>query len=173
MPSSSGLALWLVFALGAVASGQQSPLDLWVANEDAAASASKLAHFAEAEKLLLANEKLAATFPPKDARLPRTTFDLAQIFRAEGKYSEALPRYERALQIYSQLYGPEFFLPGGRKSLQKSFGHRNQGLRTGGPRTGTKKPGRSRTICGQLARSNNIGSTQGRPSADCDRSGLA
>jgi tetratricopeptide (TPR) repeat protein len=107
MLSSSRLALALVFALGAGASGQPSPLDLWVANEDAAASASKLAHFAEAEKLLLANEKLAANFPPKDARLPRTTLDLAQVFRAEGKYSEALPRYERALEIYSELYGPE------------------------------------------------------------------
>jgi len=107
MPSSSRFALSLVFALGALAFGQQSPLDIWVANEDAAALASKLAHFAEAEKLLLGNEKLAGTFPPKDARLPRTTLDLAQILRAEGKYSEALPRYERALQIYSELYGPE------------------------------------------------------------------
>src|SRR5882724_11852143 len=107
MPSSSRFALSLVFALGALAFGQQSPLEIWVANEDAAASASKLAHFAEAEKFLLGNEKLAGTFPPKDARLPRTTLDLAQVLRAEGKYSEALPRYERALQLYTELYGAE------------------------------------------------------------------
>lgn len=72
-----------------------------------AAAASKVAHFAEAEKLLLANEKLAETFPQKDARLPRTIFDLAQVYRAEGKYSDALPLYERAMQTYSNLYGPE------------------------------------------------------------------
>jgi hypothetical protein len=54
-----------------------STFETWKANEEGAAAASKLAHFAEAEKLLLANEKLAETFPPKDARLPRTIFDLA------------------------------------------------------------------------------------------------
>jgi tetratricopeptide (TPR) repeat protein len=34
-------------------------------------------------------------------------FDLAQVYRAEGKYSDALLLYERARQIYMQLYGPE------------------------------------------------------------------
>jgi tetratricopeptide (TPR) repeat protein len=90
-----------------MALGQKTMLDIWVANEDAGASASKTAHFAEAEKLFLSNEKLAASFPAKDARLPRTTLDLAQVLRAEGKYSEALPRYERALQLYTELYGAE------------------------------------------------------------------
>src|SRR5580765_7869634 len=84
-----------------------SNLETWKANQDAAAKASKLAHFPEAEKFLLANKGLAETFSSKDARLPRTVFDLAQVYRAEGKYSDALPLYERALQIYVQLYGPE------------------------------------------------------------------
>ena len=48
--------------------------------------ASKVAHFAQAEKLLLANLKIAETFSSKDARLPLTLFDLAQIYRAEGRY---------------------------------------------------------------------------------------
>ncbi len=84
-----------------------SSLETWKSNQEAAAAASKLAHYAEAERLLIANEKLAESFPPKDARLPRTIFDLAQIYRAEGKYSEALPLYERALEIYGKLYGGE------------------------------------------------------------------
>jgi tetratricopeptide (TPR) repeat protein len=82
-----------------------SAFETWKANDQAAAAATKVAHFADAEKLLLANEKLAETFPPKDARLPRTIFDLAQVYRAEGKYSDALPLYERAMQIYTNLYG--------------------------------------------------------------------
>src|SRR5437667_12355118 len=84
-----------------------SDLEVWVKTEDAAADASRVGHFRAAEALLLSNQKLAETFPPKDARLPRTLFDLAQVYRAEGKYSEALPVYERALQIYTKLYGPE------------------------------------------------------------------
>ncbi len=59
---------------------ETSTLETWKATEEAAAKASKLAHFAEAEKLLLANQKLAETFSPKDARLPLTLFDLAQIY---------------------------------------------------------------------------------------------
>ncbi len=84
-----------------------SAFETWKANDQAAAAASKVAHFAEAEKLLLTNEKLAETFPQKDARLPRTIFDLAQVYRAEGKHSDALLLYERAMQTYSNLYGPE------------------------------------------------------------------
>jgi tetratricopeptide (TPR) repeat protein len=78
-------------------------LETWKAREDDAAAASKRAHFGEAAQLLEENEKLAETFPPKDARLPRTLFDLAEIYRAEGKYSEALALYERASQIYTSL----------------------------------------------------------------------
>jgi len=84
-----------------------SNLETWKANQDAAAKASRLAHFPEAEKFLLANKGLAETFSSTDARLPRTVFDFAQVYRAEGRYSDALPLYERALQIYVQLYGPE------------------------------------------------------------------
>ena len=83
-----------------------SSIATWKNTEDAAEAASKLGHYREAEALLIRNRKFAETFPPKDARLPRTLFDLAQIYRAEGKYSEALPIYERLRQIYQDLYGP-------------------------------------------------------------------
>jgi len=81
--------------------------DSWQANENAAAKASKAAQFAEAEKLLLANLKFTETLGAKDARRPRTMFDLAEVYRAEGKYDAAFPLYERALQIYTTLYGQE------------------------------------------------------------------
>src|SRR5437660_8595678 len=97
----------LLFAVVTSGPAKSSTLETWQANQQAAAAASKRAHFAEAEKLLVANEKLAETLPPKDARLPRSLFELAQIYRAEGKYSDALPLYERALQIYIRIYGAE------------------------------------------------------------------
>jgi hypothetical protein len=62
-----------------------SNLEAWKGNQDAAAKASKLARFAAAEKLLLANKQLSQTFSPKDARRPRTIFDLAEVYRAEGR----------------------------------------------------------------------------------------
>ena len=68
----------------------------WAKTENAAAAASKSGRFQEAEQLLHQNEKFARTFPLKDARRPRTLLDLAHVYRAERKYSEALARYERA-----------------------------------------------------------------------------
>lgn len=70
-------------------------------NRRSSRSGRKEAHFDEAEKLLSGNLKSAEKFPGKDPRLPRTLFDLAEVYRAEGKYAEALPAYERALQIYT------------------------------------------------------------------------
>jgi len=94
-------------ALLYVAFSCASSLETWQKTEDSALAATKAAHFLDAEKLLLANQKLCETFPPEDARIPRTLFDLAQVYRAEGKYSEAFPVYERAVQIYTTLYGPQ------------------------------------------------------------------
>ena len=79
----------------------------WKASETAAAKAAKSTHFAEAEKLLSANLGLAETFARKDPRHARTLFDLAEVYRAEGKYSEVFPLYERALQIYTVIYGAD------------------------------------------------------------------
>src|SRR6202035_4572721 len=81
--------------------------DSWKAGEESAARAAKAARFGEAEQLLSANLKVADTFLPKDPRRPRTLLDLAEVYRAEGKYSDALPLYERSLQIYTRIYGSE------------------------------------------------------------------
>src|SRR5260370_34251735 len=81
--------------------------DSWKVTEMAAAKAAKQAHFAETERLLTTNLKVAEKLSPKDTRLPRTLLDLAEIFRAAGKYSEAFTDYERALQAYTARYGTE------------------------------------------------------------------
>src|SRR4029077_13798817 len=81
--------------------------DSWKNTEQAASQAAKTAHCGEAEKLLSANLKAADTFSPKDPRRPQTLFDLAEVYRAEGKYSDATPLYERSLQTYTRIYGAE------------------------------------------------------------------
>src|SRR5437763_2525542 len=70
-------------ALLYVAFSCASSLETWQKTEDSALAATKAAHFLDAEKLLLENQKLCETFPPKDARLPRTLFDLAQVWEKE------------------------------------------------------------------------------------------
>ncbi len=69
---------------------KSSTLETWQANQQAAAAASKLAHFAEAEQLLVANEKLAETLK-----------------RAEGKSQEAASLYEQAIAMWEKLLGPD------------------------------------------------------------------
>lgn len=107
-----------------------SSIEQWKKTEDAAAAASKIGHYREAEALLLTNQKFAESFPPKDARRPRTLFDLAQIYRAQGKYGDALPLYEKVRQIYQDLYGPQSAdLAGaldGEGELYKSLGDYEQ-----------------------------------------------
>src|SRR5947208_13899785 len=93
-------------ALLYVAFSCASSLETWQKTEDSALAATKAAHFLDAEKLLLPIQKPCETFPPKDARLPRTLLDLAQLYRAVGKYSEALPVAERALEISATRCAP-------------------------------------------------------------------
>jgi hypothetical protein len=79
----AGRHLSVLLLLALYCPANASSLETWKANQDAAAKASKLAHFPEAEKFLLANQGLAGTFSSNDARLPRTIFDLPQVYRAE------------------------------------------------------------------------------------------
>jgi tetratricopeptide (TPR) repeat protein len=81
--------------------------DSWKNTEDSAATASRSAKYADAEKLLLSNLNIAHKLGTNDPRLPRTMLDLAEVYRAEGKYSDALANYEQALQTYTKLYGGE------------------------------------------------------------------
>jgi len=99
----AGRLLAVLILLPAISAARDS----WKATEEAAARAGKAPQFDEAEKKLSANLKFAETLPAKDPRRPRTLFDLAEIYRAEGKHSEAFPLYERSFQIYTGLFGPE------------------------------------------------------------------
>src|SRR5438874_10271232 len=63
-------------ALLHVAFSCASTFETWQKTEDSALAATKAAHFLDAEKLLLANQKLCETFPPKDARSEEHTSEL-------------------------------------------------------------------------------------------------
>jgi tetratricopeptide (TPR) repeat protein len=83
--------------------GQQA----WEQAHEAGAKAAKQAHFAEAERLLLRSEQEARRAGETSPLLARSLLDLAEVYRTEGKYSGAQPRYEEALKIYTRQYGEE------------------------------------------------------------------
>jgi hypothetical protein len=70
----------LAASLSFIATATASAQDSWKATETAGANAAKQAHFAEAERLLSTNLKVAEKLSPKDPRLPRTLLDLAEVY---------------------------------------------------------------------------------------------
>ncbi len=55
--------------------------------------------YAEAEKHLAAALKEAEGFGPQDPRLATSLNNLAELYRAQGRYAEAEPLHKRALAI--------------------------------------------------------------------------
>ncbi len=92
---------WLVAPLCVVlvstqASAQSTP---WETSTAAGLEAYQQARYAEAEKAWLLALKEAENFGPEDPRLATSLNNLAELYRAQGKYAEAEPLYERALAI--------------------------------------------------------------------------
>ena len=75
---------------------------LWESFMTGAAKAHKEANYAEEERLLLAALAEAEKFGPEDPRLAATLNNLAELYRAQGKYAEAEPLYQRALAIFEK-----------------------------------------------------------------------
>ncbi len=94
------LGLWPMVA----ASAQETRWDSIMAD---AVKAYQQADYAQAEKLLLAALKEAEKFGNQDPRLAISLNNLAELYRAQGKYSEAEPLYQRALAIDEKALGPE------------------------------------------------------------------
>lgn len=68
-------------------------------------AAYEQANYAEAEKQLSAALKKAEDFGPQDPRLAGTLNNLAEVYRAQGKYTEAEPLYQRAVVIAEKALG--------------------------------------------------------------------
>ena len=62
-----------------------------------AAKAYQQADYAQAKKLLLAALKEAEKFGEQDPRFATSLNNLAELYRAQGKYAQAEPLYRRAL----------------------------------------------------------------------------
>ena len=93
------LALW-----SAHASAQGGPWETYMA---AGAKAYQQGNYPEAEKQFGAALKEAEGFGPQDPRLAKNLNNLAELSRAQGKYTDAEPLHKRALAINEKVLGPE------------------------------------------------------------------
>ncbi len=92
-----GIALWLIYA-----PNQGAKWESYIA---AAQQAYQQADCAEAEKQSEAALKEAEAFD--DVRLATSLNNLALLYKAQGRYAEAEPLYQRALAIREKALGPE------------------------------------------------------------------
>ncbi|MCH8267055.1 MAG: tetratricopeptide repeat protein [Acidobacteria bacterium] len=79
----------------------------WESYIQAGEAAYEQGNYAEAEKQFLAALQEAENFGPEDPRLATSLNNLAVVFRAQGKYEEAEPLYQRSLAIDEKALGPE------------------------------------------------------------------
>ncbi|MCH6577531.1 MAG: tetratricopeptide repeat protein, partial [Proteobacteria bacterium] len=93
--------LWLC---SATAFAQVEP---WQSHMDAGVQAYQQGNYPEAEKQLVGALKEAEEFGPQDPRLATSLNNLAELYRAQGRYAEAEPLYKRALAIDEKALGPE------------------------------------------------------------------
>ena len=87
----------------------------WQSHMVAGAQAYQQGNYPEAEKRLVAAVEEAEGFGPRDPRLATTLNNLAVLYQARGKYTEAEPLYKRALAIREKALGAEN--PGVAQSL--------------------------------------------------------
>ena len=85
----------------------QSAGSPWESYIQAGEAAYQQGNYAEAEKQFLAALQEAENFGPEDPRLATSLNNLANLYEAQGKYTEAEPLYQRALTIYEKALGPE------------------------------------------------------------------
>lgn len=109
LKQSSGLQRLAVGLLGilisfAVVSCQGNNWAKYLAD---GAKAYELRQYDEAEKWLKAALSEAERFGPDDPRLATTLDDLAELYRAQGRYAEAEPLYKRSLAIREKISTPD------------------------------------------------------------------
>ncbi len=100
----AGGLLSFLFLFATLACQQASRWDEYLTN---GAKAYEQGRYSEAEKWLQDALKEAERFRPNDSRLATTLDDLAEVYRAQGKFAEAAPLYERSMAIREKAVGPE------------------------------------------------------------------
>ena len=96
------LSFLLLFAM--LACQARSRWDEYLSN---GAKAYEQRRYSEAEQWLQDALREAERFRPNDSRLATTLDDLAEVYRAQGKFAEAAPLYERSMAIREKAVGPE------------------------------------------------------------------
>jgi tetratricopeptide (TPR) repeat protein len=79
----------------------------WQSAHNAAVAAYQAGDYAAAEAYLLTALNQAEHFGRRDPRLAATLNDLALTHFRQGKYAEAEPLHQRALQMRERIYGSE------------------------------------------------------------------
>ncbi len=138
-----GIALWLMYAPNQGAK--------WESSITAAQQAYQQADYADAEKQLEAARKEAEAFGPDDVRLATSLNNLALLYKAQGRYAEAEPLYQRALAIREKALGPEH--PDVAASLQNYAALLRK---TGRVSEATKMEARAKAIGAKQASDNQI-----------------
>ena len=80
---------------------------LWQSHMASGVAAYQQGNYAEADMQLEAGLKIAEGFGPQDGRLGTTLDNLGSLRRAQGKYAQAEPLYQRSLAILEKALGPE------------------------------------------------------------------
>ena len=79
----------------------------WESYNAAGVDAYQRGDYADAEKQWSDGLKEAEEFGPEDPRLASSLNILAELYRAQDRYTEAEPLYKRALAIREKALGPE------------------------------------------------------------------
>ena len=104
------ITIWLLAGLLVLVlwhADTQAQQGVWERNMRAGATAYQQGNYGEAVKQTKAALEAAEAFGPDDPRLATTLNNLAEFYRAQGKYVEAEPLHERALAIREKALGPE------------------------------------------------------------------
>ncbi len=79
----------------------------WEQHNEAGLKAYAIGNYSEGEKHFVAAVREAEKFPPGDHRLQYSLSHLVEVYRVQGKYSEARPIIQRVLAIDEKILGPD------------------------------------------------------------------
>ncbi len=114
----------------------------WEKSIAAGMEAYQQARYGEAERQFKAALREAENFGEQDPRFATSLNNLAELYRAQGNYTEAEPLYKRSLAIIEKVLGPEH--PNVATSLNNlALLYDTQGANTLRPSRSTSAPWRS------------------------------
>ena len=120
---TSNITRWLPVALLCLALWPaQAPAqqESWETYMRAGGAAYRRGNYTEAEKQIKAAIRAAKAFGTQDPHFATSLNNLAELYRAQGKYAAAEPLHKRALAIREKALGPEH--PNVAQSLENYAG---------------------------------------------------